>query len=306
MSKEQQKWILIGLIVGAVLYGYFQFLYFPLGKKITELRNTLDIKKKELENAKQNASGYEKLKAEAKQLEMEFNFTMKRLPKLDNQPELIKEVSKASAEKSVSILSLEFQKTVLGKSFYSEVPIKLSVVCNYHDFGEFLTKLGYSMRLINAYDCQFSSAGSSVKGSVNVSVILKAFMSTKEKEGSTSLTMGEQEVAEHPIIPMFRYSVNIMRDPFKSLNISEAEVASKEVNILALKLSGIIALEKSEIAVFEDNNKNSYFLINNKFYLRDRSLVKNIEGKIEKGKVRLSHLDAISGAVKEVTFEFSR
>ncbi|MFH1825379.1 MAG: type 4a pilus biogenesis protein PilO [Candidatus Firestonebacteria bacterium] len=299
MSKEKQKWILLGLIVGVILYGYFQFLYFPLGKKVIELRNTLDVKKKELENARLNASGYEKLKAEAKQLEMELNFIMKRLPKFDDQPGLIKEVSKAAGEKDVSILSFEFQKVVPGKIFYSEVPIKLSVVCNYHDLGGFLTKLGYSMRLINAYDCQFSGVGSSVKGSVNVSVILKAFVSTKEKEGS----IGELEAAEHPIIPMFRYSVNILRDPFKSLNISEAEVVSEDVNISALKLSGIIALSESEIAVFEDSNKSSYFLINNKFYLRDRSLVKNIEGKIEKGKVRLSHLDAVSGAVKEVVFE---
>jgi type IV pilus assembly protein PilO len=310
MSKEQQKWVLVGLIVGAILYGYYQFLYSPLSKKVVELRNTLKVKTEELENAKKNAEGYERLKAEAKQQEMELNFTMKRLPKFDDQPGLIKEISKGASEEDVSILSLEFQKSTSGKSFYSELPIKMSLTCNYHNLGKFLTKLGYSTRLINAYDCQFSGSGNSPKGSVNVSLILKAFVTTKEMDikslsGDEKTSQStEEEIAEHPIIPKFRYRESILRDPFKSLNISETDkMVGGEVNIAALRLSSVIALGKSKIAVFEDSNKMAYFLIDNKFYLRDRTLVTNIEGKIEKGKVRLSQLDAVSGAVKEVTFE---
>lgn len=305
MSKEQQKMLIIALVAIAALYAYIQFLYLPINQKADELNNSLSLKKKDLEDAKINASDYEKLKAESKQKEMELRFTIKRLPKFDDQPGLIKEISKSAGANNISVLSFEFQKIVAGKSFYSEVPIRLSVTCSYHDFGKFITKLGYAMRLIGCSECSFATAGNNIKGSVNISILLKAFISTKEKEGTSSASQltKEEEEKDFPIIPLYKYTEGNMRDPFKAINISEVQSAAEIISITSLKLTSVIAMAKSEIAVFEDNSKLSYMLIDGKFYTRDKILIKNIEGKIEKNRVLLSQLDTISGGIKEVKFD---
>lgn len=305
MSKEQQKWAIIIVVVIAVLYAYVQFLYLPVNKIGVDLNNSLKAKKDDLEAAKKKASDYEKLKIESKQKELELMFTIRRLPKIDDQPGLIREISKAAGENNVSIPSLEFQKIAAGKIFYSEVPVKLSLTCNYHDFGKFITKLGYSMRLINCTDCAIATAGNNIKGSVNITLTLKAFISTKEKEGtsSSSYITKEDEEKEATIIPLYKYTGNITRDPFKAINISDVQSTSETINISSLKLTGVIAMGKKEIVVFEDNSKIPYLLIDGKFYTRDKTLIKNIDGKIEQGKVLLSQLDIISGGIREAKFD---
>ena len=310
MTKEQiQKYVLIAVVTGAALYGYIFELYLPALKKVTELGVTLEKKKADLKEAETKAKEFDKLQKDARKAELDLLFTMRRLPNFENQPEYIKEISKAAAEFNVSIQSFTPAKPIAGKSFYNEVPVSLGMIGNYHDFGKFINKLGYSVRLINCYDAQFSSTGSGgdtivSKGSVNLSVNIRTFVSTQVVTNQSRYSRGD-DMEERAIYPLYRYAGS-KRDPFVSINISDSKVVAENINISTLKLTGVMALGKAVIFVFEDDMRNAYLLIDRKLYTKEKQLIKGIEGRVDENKVKLAYTSKAEIGAKESSFDIPK
>jgi len=305
MNQQQQKWAAIIVGVGGAVFCYFYFLYIPLIQQVSLLEAKRIAKVSELKDAKEKAKDIETLKKVNLDLEKELNFTRKRLPKSDDQPGIIKEISKAAAEKNVSIITLEFQKTVAGKGFYSEIPIKMNVRCDFNSLGEFLTKLGFSQRLINCTDIQFSSSNNDTKGSTSSVVLIRTYVLTNDIE-STTIANKENEINERAIRPFYRYSGTQARDPFKSLSAMEVKVLGREINVSTLRLSSVISMGKSNMAIFEDSSKLPFYFTGTNLYDKDRkNIVANVTGIFEQGKIILRQTDPVTGAVKETLFELS-
>ncbi len=298
MTPQQQKWAAIILGVGAAIFCYVYFLYLPLSEQISVLNKDLAKKQQELDDAKVKVKQMDMLKAQNIDLERDLNFTRKRLAKNDDQPGIIKEISRVAAEKNVAIMSLEFQKTAPGpKGFYSEIPIKLSVISDYTAFGQFLTGLGYSTRLINCFDCQFS-ANTDQKGSTSVSAMFKAFVLTGDLESGDKTA--KEEINERAIEPLFRYTQESGKDPFKSLSGNELQQVASELNIMSLRLESVVVLSKTKLAVLVDGSNVPYYLIGSKLYNKDKTeVIKYIEGSFDSGRVELKQTDPVSGSVKQ-------
>jgi len=311
VSKDQiQKYALIALVAGAAVYGYVFELYLPTLKSVGILKADLQTKKDSYEEAKRKAADYEKLKKDAKKAELDLLFTMRRLPNTDNQSECIKEISRAAAEYNITVQAFTPGKNTPGKSFYNEVPMALSLVGNYHDFGRFITRLGYSVRLLNCFDVQISVSGGgnvvTAKGSVNMAVSLRTFVSTQTTAIQSRYSKGE-DTEERAIYPLYRYAGSI-RDPFASIVIEDSKAAAENINIMGLKLTGVMALSlgRNPTFVFEDNMKNSFLMKDKKFYTKENLLVKGIEGRVEGEKVKLMYtVDNIVGP-KEKYFEIPK
>ena len=314
MSKDQiQKYVLIAVVAGAALYGYVFELYLPALKNVVTLKADLQNKKDSYEEAKRKTTDYEKLKKDAKQAELDLLFTMRRLPNTENQPEYIKDISRAAAEHNITVQSFVPGKALPGKSFYNEVPVALSLTGNYNDFGRFITKLGYSIRLLNCYDVQFSASGvagangtpgAASKSSVNMSVSLRAFVSTQNVITNASYSKTE-DTEERAIYPLYRYT-GFNRDPFASIVLEESKTLAENINIMGLNLTGTMALGKTPIFVFENSTKNAYLLIDKKFYTKDKQLIKGIEGRIEGTKVKLAYTTTVEIGPKEKYFDIPK
>ncbi|MEI7904229.1 MAG: type 4a pilus biogenesis protein PilO [Candidatus Firestonebacteria bacterium] len=303
MNQQQQKWAAIIVGIGGAVFCYFYFLYFPLLTHVGKLETNRTAKITELKNAKEKAKDIEALKKANINLEKELNFTRKRLSKTDDQPGIIKEISKAAAEKNVSIITFEFQKTVAGKSFYSEIPIRMTIRADFTALGEFLTKLGYSQRLLNCSDIQFSTSNNDPKGSTNTVVIFKTYVLISDIDSGV---IPKEEVNERTIRPFYRYSGAQARDPFKSLSSMEVKVLGKEVNVSTLRLSSFMSLGKTQVAVFEDGSKIPFYFVGTKLYDKDRKdIIPNVTGYFEEGKVVLKQTDPLSGTAKETLFEIT-
>jgi len=294
VSKDQiQKYALIVIVAGAAIYGYVFELYLPTLKSVGVLGVELQSKKDSYEEAKKKFADYEKLKKDAKNAELELFFTMRRLPNTENQSECIKEISRAAAEYNITVQSFTPGKSAPGKSFYNEVAIVLSLVGDYNDFGKFITRLGYSVRLLNCFDVQFSVAGagggaSPAKGSVNMVVNLKTFVSTQSNTGQARYSKKE-DTEERAIYPLYRYS-GVIRDPFVSIVLEESKALAENINIMGLRLTQVLALTgKNPTFVFEDSTRNSFMLKDRKFYTKDNLFIQGIEGRVEGDKVKLMY-----------------
>ena len=305
MNQEQQKGAAIIVGVVAAIFCYVYFLYMPLSAQISGLENELSKKQQELDDAKIKVKQVEVLKAQNIDPERDLNFTRKRLTKTDDQPGIIKEISRVAAEKNISVMSLEFQKPVANaKGFFSEMPIKLSLICDYTDLGQFLTRLGYSTRLINCADCQFS-ASADQRGSLNVTAILKAFVLTADLASADNIS--KAEVNERAIEPLYRYTQDSAKDPFKSLSGNELQQVASELNIMSLRLESVIVLSKTKLAVLVDGSNVPYYLIGSKLYNKDKTdIIKNVEGSYDGGRVELKQTDPVSGSIKQRLFEMPR
>ena len=312
MSKDQiQKYVLIAIVAGAAVYGYVFQLYLPTLSSVSTLKTELQSKKDSYEEAKRKAADYEKLKKDAKKAELDLLFTMRRLPNTDNQSECIKEISRAAAEYNISVQSFTPGKSVPGKSFYNEVPIALSLIGNYHDFGRFITRLGYAVRLLNCFDIQLSASGAggnvtTGKGTVNMAVSLKTYVSTQNTAIQSNYSKGE-DTEERAIYPLYRYA-GAIRDPFVSIVLEDSKAAAENINIVGLRLTGVMALSigKTPTFVFEDGTRNSFLLKDKKFYTKENLLIKGIEGRVEGEKVKLMYtVDNVIGP-KEKYFEIPK
>lgn len=310
MSKEQiQKYVLIAVVAGAALYGYIFELYLPALKKVSEQTVSLEKKKSDLKEAETKAREFDKLQKDARKAELDLLFTMRRLPNFDNQPEYIKEISRAAGEYNVTIQSFTPGVPVAGKSFYNEVPINISMIGNYNDFGKFINKLGYSVRLINCFDVQFATTGTGgttilSKGTVNLSVNIRTFVSTQVITNQSQYSKGD-DLEERAIFPLYRY-FGSKRDPFVSINTGTSKILAENINISSLKMTGVMALGKTAIFVFEDELKNAYLLIDRKLYTKDKELIKGIEGRVDENKVKLAYVGNKEAGNKESSFEIPK
>jgi len=71
------------------------------------------------------------------------------LPDEEEMPDLLKEI--ASAGKSSNVIFLLFKPLDKGDTgdFYKENPIQIRVRCNYHELGNFFSKIADLTRLVN-------------------------------------------------------------------------------------------------------------------------------------------------------------
>lgn len=310
MSKEKlQKIILIALVVCAVIYGYVFELYLPALQKLDILKTTLKNKKEGYEDAKKKAADYNALINTAKKAELDLLFAMRRLPTFINQAECIKEISRAAAEYNLRIQSFTPSKVIAGKSFYNEVPIALSLSGSYNDFGKFITKLGYSVRLFNCYDVQVSAGGATgetvlSKSSVNMAVNIKTFVSS-QNPNTQARYFREEDTEERAIFPLYRYS-GVKRDPFLSVGKGDAKATAGNLNIIGLRLTSVLAIGNSPIFIFEDSIKNAFMLRDKKLYTKDNELIKGIEGRVYENKVKLFYTEIVEVGAKEIYFDIPK
>jgi type IV pilus assembly protein PilO len=73
------------------------------------------------------------------------------------------------------------------KEFYTELPIKIEVVGNYHDFGEFVSKVAALPRIISLHDFTIKSRDNQQQ---EFSVIAKTY---RYEEGGNKVAGGNKK-----------------------------------------------------------------------------------------------------------------
>ncbi len=334
MDKDKQKFVLIGIAAAGIIFAYFYFLFFPTIKKIKLLNADLLAKTQLLEEAKTKAKELEILAASVEKIEGDFIFLMKRMPVSDEIPVLLKSVNQAAIESELTFLSFEPQKYA-KKDFYSEIPIKINLVSKYHNIGTFLNKLNFYPRLVGATDIQMAGLSTDLRGSVSIIMYLMTYVIPEDKKPEEKITLAttsavtlktksvsasatvqksqQQEkkqikdvVNERPIVPEFLYRNLGKRDIFDSKSATQMTSLLQPVNILTLRLTGIISSKTKKLATLEDTNGIKYILTNNKLYTSNKTLIEDVYGSIQKDKVFLSQKDINNAnTTKKVSLQLS-
>lgn len=143
--------VLCGVIAGAGYYYLVKDEYLALDK----VENTeLDLRA-ELERKQAKAVNLEAYREQLKEMQESFGAMLRQLPDKTEVAALLVDVSQTGLA-----AGLEFElfqpMPEIKQDFYAELPIKIRVVGDYHEFGEFVSGLAALPRIVTVHDVNIS------------------------------------------------------------------------------------------------------------------------------------------------------
>jgi type IV pilus assembly protein PilO len=142
------------LCAGIVGAGYYYFIadeYVAL-EKVTKAEGDL---RKEFERKQAKAVNLEAYKEQLKEMQESFGAMLRQLPDKTEVAALLVDVSQTGLA-----AGLEFElfqpMPEIKQDFYAELPIKIKVVGDYHEFGEFVSGLAALPRIVTVHDVKIT------------------------------------------------------------------------------------------------------------------------------------------------------
>ena len=165
--------VLVCLLVGV---GYYYLSYQSNSLKIAELEKKLAELESKIKEQEVIAKNLPSFQAEVRRLEEQLGLLLDQLPNSAEIPSLLKNISDLGKEAGLDFLKFAPRGEV-GKGFYAEIPVSISVKGEYHGFALFADKISHLPRIVNLSDIVFSQPKSmgSDRMEVNVSCTATTF-----------------------------------------------------------------------------------------------------------------------------------
>ncbi|MBV5327654.1 MAG: type 4a pilus biogenesis protein PilO [Chlorobium sp.] len=137
--------VIAALLIPSALF-YF-LLFKPQMEKIEALQKQVETVKEEVKKARKIAADLPRYKKEFEEVQKEFEATAILLPKTQEIPNLLRNISDLG--KSAGLDFLKFVPGVeIPKDFYAEIPIDITITGPYHNLGFFLDKVSKLDRIV--------------------------------------------------------------------------------------------------------------------------------------------------------------
>lgn len=125
-----------------------------------------------------NLSSYKK---QLEEIEESFGSLLRQLPKDTEVPGLLEDITSAALGASLQIKSIKLDSEV-ETEFYTELPINIDVIGEYHDFGAFVSAVAGLGRIVTLHDFNISSANTSDANKLNLKIVAKTYRYNNENK----------------------------------------------------------------------------------------------------------------------------
>lgn len=150
------KLVILVVVCTLIVFAYVFMRYVPGKTEIKNLQNRLSKLEVDLAEKKAIADNLPKFQEEVARLDEELQKQLKRLPNQSEIPKILRTISNLGKK-----VGLEFTTFSPGadirRDFYAEVPLRISVIGNYHQVALFFDKLGQLDRIINVQGINLSA-----------------------------------------------------------------------------------------------------------------------------------------------------
>lgn len=151
--------VIFALIVAALVSVLSYYLL--IDSKIDQLRADKQ-KETELRQLYQNryaaAVNLEAYREQMKEMEQTFSFLLKQLPTTHETPGLLDDITYVGTTSGLNFLRINWEPEV-EKEFYTELPIRIDVVGDYHQFGNFVSEVAKLPRIVSLHDFTIEADG---------------------------------------------------------------------------------------------------------------------------------------------------
>ncbi len=185
LKLEEKKWwlaALIGVGIGLVLAVAVHYLWFrginqDIARKTDELKGLQD----EISKGRAAERKLSQFREEVKRLELELAKLLQILPSARNTEDLIKRIETLTRQGDFSLKKFTPGEPV-GKDFYSEYPIEISLDGTYHNLALFFDRMSRFSRIINVEDMKVGTLETAGAGkSITANFTAKTFIYTGDE-----------------------------------------------------------------------------------------------------------------------------
>ncbi len=152
--KAAAALLLMAAIVGAGWYFDIQNQRDTLAReenKETELMQSLETKQRK-------AANLDALKIQMQEIQQSFGDMLRQLPNKTEVAGLLVDISQTGLAAGLEFELFKPEKE-RPSEFYAELPIKISVIGGYHQFGEFISGVAALPRIVTTHDIDISRKG---------------------------------------------------------------------------------------------------------------------------------------------------
>jgi len=177
--------VLFVVLFCALLFAGWKF---DITKKRDELSG---LEKKELDRIdtltvrQKKAANLNALKEQMKEMEISFGDMVRQLPNQTEVAGLLVDISQTGLGAGLDFKLFE-PRSEIPKEFYAVLPISISVVGDYHQFGEFISGLAQLPRIVTTHEITINSKEVNVSTGIPIlqmNAIAKTYRALEENEG---------------------------------------------------------------------------------------------------------------------------
>jgi len=129
-----------------------------------QLKNTYKVKY----GAAVNLDSYKK---QMQDMEENFSLLLKRLPTSHETPGLLDDITYVGTTSGLTFIKINWLPEVENE-FYTELPIQIEVLGDYHEFGQFVSKVAALPRIVTLHDFSIIDADA---GQLRLNVVAKTY-----------------------------------------------------------------------------------------------------------------------------------
>ncbi|WP_333796133.1 type 4a pilus biogenesis protein PilO [Rheinheimera sp.] len=160
--SDMGSWPLAGKVIVisvlAILIATLTF-FLLVDDKITQLEIS-EAKEQELRQVYRvkyaSAVNLELYKKQMVEMEQTFSYLLKQLPATHETPGLLDDITYAGTSTGLTFVKINWLPEI-EKDFYTELPIKIDVVGDYHQFGNFVSEVAKLPRIVSLHDFSVST-----------------------------------------------------------------------------------------------------------------------------------------------------
>ncbi|MCK7575619.1 MAG: type 4a pilus biogenesis protein PilO [Chromatiales bacterium] len=155
----------VAILIACIALGGLAYYYDTSGQldRLAQEQKTEQDLRTSLEIKQQKAANLQAYRDQLAEMEQSFGAMLKQLPNRTEVASLLVDVSQTGLANG-----LEFElfqpENEITREFYAELPIRIRVRGNYHDFGRFVSGLAALPRIVTIHDVQISSSAGQTTG----------------------------------------------------------------------------------------------------------------------------------------------
>jgi type IV pilus assembly protein PilO len=156
------SWPLVGRVIFAfiIFVSILAALYFVDIQAQTEKLDKVSAEEETLKTSFETkafrVANLEAYKKQLADIEESFGSLLRQLPRDTEVPGLLEDITSAALNSSLEITSIEL-KDEIETEYYTELPINIDVIGEYHDFGVFVSAVAALGRIVTLHDFEVSS-----------------------------------------------------------------------------------------------------------------------------------------------------
>jgi len=170
--------VLILVLVAIPVAGYFGVWDGQIGELDRGIAQEGNLKKDYLAK-KTQAVNLDLHKQQLREIDTQFGALLKQLPNKAQMDALLVDINQAGLSRGLQFELFKPAPSEAAREFYSELPISLKVIGNYHDMGGFAADVGQLPRIVTLNDVAIAAG---TDGNLTMDVTARTFRYLDEEE----------------------------------------------------------------------------------------------------------------------------